>query len=45
MTENKLEPVTGLESLERALARIRKAQAVYATFTQEQVDRISVALN
>jgi len=43
MTENKLEPVTEPESLERALTRIREAQKVYATFSQEQVDRIFFA--
>ncbi|GBU27198.1 acetaldehyde dehydrogenase [Treponema sp. R8-4-B8] len=35
--------ITDLESLEKALTLIRKAQAVYATFTQEQVDRIFFA--
>ncbi|MDR1626483.1 MAG: bifunctional acetaldehyde-CoA/alcohol dehydrogenase [Spirochaetia bacterium] len=37
------ERVTDAESLERALDEIRKAQVVYAGFTQEQVDRIFFA--
>jgi len=32
--------ITDLESLEKALARIREAQKVFSTFSQEQVDRI-----
>ncbi|GBU20305.1 acetaldehyde dehydrogenase [Fibrobacteres bacterium R8-0-B4] len=47
MAENKqepaLEPVTGPESLERAISRIREAQKAFATFSQEQVDRIFLA--
>ncbi|MDR0456073.1 MAG: hypothetical protein LBH20_05265, partial [Treponema sp.] len=43
MTENKQEPVTEPESLQRALNRIREAQKVFATFNQEQVDRIFFA--
>ena len=43
MAENKQEPVTEPESLERALTRIREAQKAYATFSQEQVDRIFFA--
>jgi len=35
--------VTEPENLKNELSRIRKAQAVYATFTQEQVDRIFFA--
>jgi acetaldehyde dehydrogenase / alcohol dehydrogenase len=35
--------VTEPKSLENELARIRKAQTVYAAFTQEQVDRIFFA--
>jgi acetaldehyde dehydrogenase/alcohol dehydrogenase len=37
------EPIDGTEKLERALSRIRKAQAKFATYTQEQVDRIFLA--
>jgi len=39
------EPITDIPSLEKALAQIRKAQAVYSTFLQEQeqVDRIFFA--
>ncbi|MDR1901790.1 MAG: bifunctional acetaldehyde-CoA/alcohol dehydrogenase [Treponema sp.] len=41
--EKELETVRDLESLERALARIRAAQRIYAGFTQEQVDKIFFA--
>jgi acetaldehyde dehydrogenase/alcohol dehydrogenase len=37
------EPVDSAEKLERALDRLRKAQALFASFTQEQVDRIFLA--
>jgi acetaldehyde dehydrogenase/alcohol dehydrogenase len=37
------EAVKDLESLERALKEIRKAQAEFSTFSQEQVDRIFFA--
>ncbi|MDR1318230.1 MAG: bifunctional acetaldehyde-CoA/alcohol dehydrogenase [Treponema sp.] len=37
------EPVRDIESLERALAEIRQAQALYAVYTQEQVDKIFFA--
>ena len=40
MAETKYEPVTDPQSLSLCLARIRKAQAAYATFSQEQVDKI-----
>ena len=43
MAENNQEPVTEPESLKRALNRIREAQKVFATFSQEQVDRIFLA--
>lgn len=33
--------VDSVESFETALARVRAAQKVYATYTQEQVDKIS----
>ena len=36
-------PVTNPEELKEAIARCRKAQAEYATFTQEQVDKIFLA--
>ena len=36
-------PVTNTDELTAALSRCRKAQAVFATFTQEQVDRIFLA--
>lgn len=35
--------VDGVEKLEEAIARVRKAQKEYATFTQEQVDKIFFA--
>ena len=37
------EIVDGVEKLSAALARVRAAQAVYATYTQEQVDAIFAA--
>jgi len=43
MAETKYEPVTDPQSLSVCLARIRKAQEAYATFSQEQVDRIFFA--
>jgi len=43
MAENKQEPVTEPESLQRALNRIREAQKKFAAFNQEQVDRIFFA--
>ena len=36
-------PVTNVEELKDAIARCRKAQAEFATFTQEQVDKIFLA--
>ena len=33
-------PVTNIEELNAALARVRAAQQQYANYTQEQVDRI-----
>ena len=41
--ENIYSPVTNAEELTAALARIRAAQRQFATFTQEQVDRIFLA--
>ncbi|MBQ8389025.1 MAG: bifunctional acetaldehyde-CoA/alcohol dehydrogenase [Clostridia bacterium] len=42
--ENKsYEIVDGVEKLEAAIARVRAAQRVFATYTQEQVDRIFLA--
>ncbi len=35
--------VDSLETLEAAFARVRRAQAVFATYSQEQVDRIFLA--
>lgn len=35
--------VTNAQELERAIDRVRTAQAVFATYTQEQVDRIFLA--
>lgn len=32
--------IDSVERLEEAIARVRKAQKVFATYTQEQVDRI-----
>lgn len=45
MTEpiRKREPIDGTDKLELALERLREAQARFATYTQEQVDRIFLA--
>ncbi|MGM9637759.1 MAG: bifunctional acetaldehyde-CoA/alcohol dehydrogenase [Eubacteriales bacterium] len=47
--ENKYTIVDSVESFEIALAKVREAQKIYATYTQEQVDKIfyaaSVAAN
>jgi len=40
MSENTRVIVDSVEQLEKELARVRKAQAKFATFTQEQVDAI-----
>jgi acetaldehyde dehydrogenase/alcohol dehydrogenase len=37
---NRYEVVDNVENLEKALKRLREAQRVYATYTQEQVDKI-----
>ena len=36
----KISKIDSVETLEAKLAEMRKAQAVFATFTQEQVDEI-----
>jgi acetaldehyde dehydrogenase/alcohol dehydrogenase len=36
-------PVDSVESLERALARLREAQKTFSTYSQEQVDAIFLA--
>ena len=33
------ECIDNVESLERALARVRKAQEIFGTYSQEQVDK------
>ncbi len=43
MKAKKYEIVDGVEKLEEAIARVREAQKVFATYTQEQVDRIFLA--
>ncbi len=40
MEMNNYELVDSVEKLEAALARVREAQKIYSTFTQEQVDKI-----
>ncbi|WP_349255146.1 bifunctional acetaldehyde-CoA/alcohol dehydrogenase [Acetivibrio sp.] len=40
---NKYEIVDNVEKLEKALKRLREAQSIYATYTQEQVDKIFFA--
>ena len=37
------EIVDSVEKLEEAIARVRAAQQVFATYTQEQVDKIFLA--
>ena len=42
--ENKnYQTVNSVESLEAAIERVRSAQSIFATYTQEQVDRIFLA--
>ena len=41
--ESAYEPVHDIESLQKAIGRIREAQRVYAGYSQEQVDRIFFA--
>ncbi len=43
MAEKGMQIVDSVESLELALKELRKAQAVYAQYTQEQVDKIFLA--
>ena len=43
MEANKYEIVDGVEKLETAIARVRAAQNQFATYTQEQVDKIFLA--
>ncbi len=43
MDFNKYDIVDSVEMLEKAFARVREAQKTYATFTQEQVDKIFLA--
>ncbi|HBI52601.1 MAG TPA: bifunctional acetaldehyde-CoA/alcohol dehydrogenase [Ruminococcaceae bacterium] len=43
MEKKKYEPVESVEQLEAALGRVRAAQKIYASFTQEQVDKIFLA--
>ena len=39
----KRECIDNVESLERALTRVRKAQEIFGTYSQEQVDKIFIA--
>lgn len=43
MNENNYEIIDSVEGLEAALGRVREAQRVFSTYTQEQVDRIFLA--
>lgn len=36
-------PIESVEALEEAIVRVRKAQEIFATYTQEQVDKIFLA--
>ncbi|MGN0614497.1 MAG: bifunctional acetaldehyde-CoA/alcohol dehydrogenase [Porcipelethomonas sp.] len=43
MKEKQYEIVDGVEKLEEAIANVRKAQKIFAGYTQEQVDKIFLA--
>ena len=44
MIRNKVrEPIDTVEKLEKALAELKKAQKIFAAYTQEQVDKIFMA--
>ena len=43
MNTKAYEIVDSVESLNEAIARVRAAQKVFATYTQEQVDKIFLA--
>lgn len=43
MSEKERKIIDGVEALEEALANIKKAQKVFSTYTQEQVDKIFLA--
>ena len=43
MNKNERAPVDSVQALETAIARIREAQRVFSTYSQEQVDRIFFA--
>lgn len=43
MKKKVYEPVNSVESLQQAIARVREAQKIFATYTQEQVDKIFYA--
>ena len=43
MTSKHYETVDSLDTLKEAIKRTRAAQEVYATYTQEQVDKIFLA--
>lgn len=43
MSTKKYPAVTGIPSLEKALKRVKAAQAEFSTYTQEQVDKIFLA--
>ena len=43
MEKKTYEIVDSVEKLEEAIERTRKAQTVFATYTQEQVDKIFLA--
>ena len=40
MVTKEYEIIDSVETLEKAIKRVKKAQEVFATFTQEQVDKI-----
>ncbi len=44
MSENRTQIADGLKSVEQKLERVRKAQEIYSSYNQEQVDRIFAAV-
>ena len=43
MEEKTYDIVDSVETLEKAIARVKAAQKIFSTYTQEQVDKIFLA--